>query len=365
MPGCDEPIASARYGASRATVARVRSVRAAATGGSVRFPCRTCPRPIVPTWRPAPRCARLCPRAPLPVGAGAADRRHRDLRFFKVGTWRGRRRRRVQRRSRRCGSPRSPWHPGSSCPSSRSSAGRYRHRRALGQGGRPVVQQGRPARRCCSAAIVLLAILAVSPLLATNYFDGDWVMVVALMRRLRRLRAGPPRPRHLLGHRALPRLRRRHGHRRRWCASSCASPSPSSASSRPAHYGIAVALSPLFGVAYVSSRGNLRTDPGPDAAVGRGHPEPRLAAARLGVRRRPAQRRPDRHHDPRPRRRTLRTAWSPPSPTACCSPASRCSCSRPCRRRCSPASAGSPPTATSSSSAPVSSGCSCSSSPSA
>ena len=37
--------------------------------------------------------------------------------------------------------------------------------------------------------------------------------------------------------------------------------------------------------------------------MGRGDPEPRLAAARLGVRRRPAQRRPDRHDPARRRRR--------------------------------------------------------------
>ena len=30
-------------------------------------------------------------------------------------------------------------------------------------------------------ALVLLAILALSPLIAEHYFDGDWVMVVALI----------------------------------------------------------------------------------------------------------------------------------------------------------------------------------------
>ena len=81
----------------------------------------------------------------------------------------------------------------------------------------------------------------------------------------------------------------------------------------------------------VGARGSCAPSPA-RRRVARGHAEPRLAAARLGVRRRAAQRRPDR------RRRCWPTSSdqsrSPSSPTACCWPASRCSCSRPCRRRC-------------------------------
>ena len=96
----------------------------------------------------------------------------------------------------------------------------------------------------------------------------------------------------------------------------------------------------------------------------RGDPEPRLAAARLGVRGGAAQRRPDRHRpssaDDERRGRGHRS-----SATACSSPASRCSCSRPCRPRCSPGSADSPRAASSTSSATASGGCCTSCSPSA
>ena len=71
------------------------------------------------------------------------------------------------------------------------------------------------------------------------------------------------------------------------------------------YYGMAVAISPLFGVAYIASRGNLRTDPGPDAAWAEVTPNLGWLLHRLGVRGRPAQRRAGAHHDPRPRRRTL------------------------------------------------------------
>ena len=77
-------------------------------------------------------------------------------------------------RSRRCGSPRSRWHPASSSRSSRSSAARLAHRQALDQGGRPVVDQGRAARRSPSSCWSLLAILAFSPLITSTYFDGNW-----------------------------------------------------------------------------------------------------------------------------------------------------------------------------------------------
>ncbi|MGB0113284.1 MAG: hypothetical protein WBP59_08710, partial [Ilumatobacteraceae bacterium] len=54
------------------------------------------------------------------------------------------------------------------------------YRRTADQGARPVV------RKVVSLGIVLVVvvtfgILAMSPLLASNYFDGDWFMVVALI----------------------------------------------------------------------------------------------------------------------------------------------------------------------------------------
>ena len=83
--------------------------------------------------------------------------------------------------------------------------------------------------------------------------------------------------------------------------------------------------------------------------MARGHAEPRLAAARLGVAAGAGQRRPDRRQPAGRRRRGASS--SPSSATACCSPASRCSCSRPCRPRCCRACRGSPRAARSPSSA--------------
>ncbi len=54
------------------------------------------------------------------------------------------------------------------------------HRRAVGDGGRPVV--AKVARLgMLLAGIVALAILCVSPWITSAYFDGDWVMLVALV----------------------------------------------------------------------------------------------------------------------------------------------------------------------------------------
>jgi O-antigen/teichoic acid export membrane protein len=54
------------------------------------------------------------------------------------------------------------------------------HRRAVGDGGRPVVSK--VARLgFLLAGIVALAILCVSPWITSAYFDGDWVMLVALV----------------------------------------------------------------------------------------------------------------------------------------------------------------------------------------
>jgi O-antigen/teichoic acid export membrane protein len=54
------------------------------------------------------------------------------------------------------------------------------HRRAVGDGGRPVV--AKVARLgLLLAGIVALAILCVSPWITSAYFDGDWVMLIALV----------------------------------------------------------------------------------------------------------------------------------------------------------------------------------------
>ena len=91
-------------------------------------------------------------------------------------------------------------------------------------------------------------------------------------------------------------------------------------------------------------------------------PQPRMAVARVGVRGRPAQCRPGPRQHPVRGHRRGRGAGHRVRRTGCSSPASRCSCSRPCRRRCSPGSAASPHPATSPSSAAACGACSSSSS---
>ena len=115
-------------------------------------------------------------------------------------------------------------------------------------------------------------------------------------------------------------------------------------------YGFAVALAPLVGLGFVWSRGSLRTDDGPEAPWNEVTPNlgwlllgSVFAATLLNA---------------GPIATTILAEPGPEdrghgsSPTACCWPASRCSCSRPCRPPCSPGSAGWRPAASSASSAP-------------
>ncbi len=54
------------------------------------------------------------------------------------------------------------------------------HRRAIGDGTAPVIRKV-VQLGATLVAIVVLAIIVTSPLIATNYFDGDWWMVLALI----------------------------------------------------------------------------------------------------------------------------------------------------------------------------------------
>ena len=164
--------------------------------------------------------------------------------------------------------------------------------------------------------VVTLAILAVSPLIASSLFDGDWFMVIALVAAFaayapahmaRGVCSGSGRFRDyaiVLGSDGIVRIL------------LCVLLAVVGVTAAGA-YGLAIAVSPLFAVAYVQRRGALRSDPGPPGAVERGHPESRLAAARFGVRRSAAQRRTDHRESALVRRRGRDS--SPSSPTACCS----------------------------------------------
>ena len=104
----------------------------------------------------------------------------------------------------------------------------------------------------------------VSPWLATDYFDGDWFMVVALIAAFAatppptwhaasaRERAGSPSTPVILGSDGVVRIM------------LCVVLAVIGVTAAGA-YGMAIAVSPLFAVAYVYRRGGLRTEPGPTA----------------------------------------------------------------------------------------------------
>jgi O-antigen/teichoic acid export membrane protein len=137
------------------------------------------------------------------------------------------------------------------------------HRRAVGEGGRPVVRK--VVRLGTTLVIVVtLSIIAFSPLIASSYFDGDWFMVVALIAAFaayapahmaRGVCSGSGRFREyaiILGSDGIVRI------------VLCVVLAVIGVTAVGA-YGMAVAVSPLFAVAYVAQRRGLRTDDGPPA----------------------------------------------------------------------------------------------------
>ncbi len=138
------------------------------------------------------------------------------------------------------------------------------HRRATDDGGRPVVRKV-VGLGAVLMGVVTLAILAVSPLIASSLFDGDWFMVIALIAAFaayapahmaRGVCSGSGRFREyaiVLGSDGLVRI------------VLCILLAVIGVTAAGA-YGMAIAVSPLFAVAYVQRRGALRSEPGPPAA---------------------------------------------------------------------------------------------------
>jgi O-antigen/teichoic acid export membrane protein len=139
------------------------------------------------------------------------------------------------------------------------------HRRAIGEGGRPVVRKV-VGLGGLLVAVVTLCILVLSPLIATSYFDGDWFMVVALIAAFaayapahmaRGVCSGSGRFREyavIMGSDGIVRI------------VLCVALAVVGVTAVGA-YGMAIAISPLFAVAYVYQRQGLRTDPGPPAEL--------------------------------------------------------------------------------------------------
>ncbi len=137
------------------------------------------------------------------------------------------------------------------------------HRRATNDGGRPVVRKV-VWLGAVLMGVVTLAILAVSPLIASSLFDGDWFMVIALVAAFaayapahmaRGVCSGSGRFRDyaiVLGSDGIVRI------------VLCILLAVIGVSAAGA-YGMAIAVSPLFAVAYVQRRGALRSEPGAPA----------------------------------------------------------------------------------------------------
>lgn len=136
-------------------------------------------------------------------------------------------------------------------------------RRAMGQGGKPVVK-----KVVVLGAVILVAVVAVilslGQVIVDNFFDGDWVMLLALVvafscyaptHLARGIASGSGRFHAyavVMGADGVVRI------------TLCVILAVAGFDTAGA-FGFAVALAPLAGVIYVASRHQLRTDPGPPA----------------------------------------------------------------------------------------------------
>ena len=154
--------------------------------------------------------------------------------------------------------------PGFFLPLEQELARTLAHRRALGQGGKPVVARVRTLG-IGLAILVTVAALAASPLIVSGYFDGDWILLIALI-----LAFAAYAPAHLSRgiasgngrFNAYAIVMGADGAVRIILCASLAIFGVKTVGL----YGFAVAVSPLPGVLWVKAKGALRTEPGPPAS---------------------------------------------------------------------------------------------------
>ena len=154
--------------------------------------------------------------------------------------------------------------PGFFLPLEQELARTLAHRRAIGQGGRPVMARLRTLGIGLTV-VVTIAALAASPLIVSGYFDGDWVLMVALI-----VAFAAYLPAHLsrgiasgngrfnayaivMGSDGAVRI------------ALCATLAIVGVKT-VGLFGFAVALSPIPGVLWIKAKGQLRTEPGPEAS---------------------------------------------------------------------------------------------------
>lgn len=137
------------------------------------------------------------------------------------------------------------------------------HRKALDNGGLPVVRRV-VVLGAVITGVVVVAMLAASPVITSEYFDGNWWMTAALATAFvsyapahlaRGVCAGTGR------FRAYAFVMGSDGVIRIVVCIALASIGVTD----PAPYAFAVALSPLVAVIIVRTKGHLRTEPGPEA----------------------------------------------------------------------------------------------------
>jgi O-antigen/teichoic acid export membrane protein len=153
--------------------------------------------------------------------------------------------------------------PGFFLPLEQELARTLSHRRAIGQGGHPVVERVRSLGIGLTAIVVLVA-LALSPLIVGGYFDGDWVLMLALI-----VAFAAYLPAHLSrgiasGNGRFNAYAIVMGSDGAMRIALCAALAIFGVKT-VGLYGFAVALSPIPGVLWVKARGSLRTEPGPPA----------------------------------------------------------------------------------------------------
>ena len=154
--------------------------------------------------------------------------------------------------------------PGFFLPLEQELARTLSFRRAIGQGGRPVMERVRTLGIGLTALVILVA-LALSPFIVSGYFDGDWVLMIALIMAFaaylpahlsRGIASGNGRFNAyaiVMGSDGAVRI------------ALCALLAVVGVKT-VGLFGFAVALSPIPGVLWVKARGSLRTEPGPPSS---------------------------------------------------------------------------------------------------
>jgi O-antigen/teichoic acid export membrane protein len=156
--------------------------------------------------------------------------------------------------------------PGVFLPVEQELARALAHRRAIGLGGKPVLRRV-IILGTILAVVVAVGILAISPYLASGFFNDDWVLVAALL-----IAFVSYTPAHIA--RGVASGHGRFGAYAIVMAADgvvrialCAGLAVVGVTA-VGPYGLAIAFAPLPGVLWVAARGQLRTDDGPPAEWG-------------------------------------------------------------------------------------------------